>query len=109
MLSCMDSGILVFIIIVFFIAGKNTINSAKNRWILREQDDDFAGGSKTAERRLRHTVLALHRAAISNVMSLMSASLMFFQKKRAQRVGYLIIFAVVIDFHSDGIAVYFFF
>ena len=40
------------------------LNSAKKRWILRKHDEDFAGESKAVDRRLKNTVLALHREAI---------------------------------------------
>ena len=56
-------------------------NSAKKRWILRKHDEDFAGESKTVNKRLKHTVLTLHRATINSDMSLMCAKLMFFFKK----------------------------
>ena len=45
------------------------------------QTHDFAGESKTVDKRLKHTVLALHRATINSDMSLMCAKLMFFSKK----------------------------
>ena len=51
------------------------------RWILRKHDDDFAGESKTVDKRLKHTVLALHRATINSDMSLMCAKLTFSFKK----------------------------
>lgn len=60
---------------------RSRLNSAKKCWILRKHDDDFAGESKTVDKKLKHTVLALHRATINNDMSLMCAKLMFFFKK----------------------------
>ena len=56
-------------------------NLAKKRWILRKHDDDFAGESKTVDKRLKHTAFALHRATTNSDMSLIWARLMFFPKK----------------------------
>ena len=54
--------------------GEKTLDSPQTR-------RRFAGESKTVDKRLKHTVLALHRATINSDMSLMCAKLMFSFKK----------------------------
>lgn len=45
----------------------------KKRWILRKHDLAFAGESKQVAKRLKHTILTLHKAVIKSEISLIWA------------------------------------
>lgn len=58
-----------------------TIGRQRGASIGSKHVEDFAGALKTADRRMKHPVLALHRATTKSDMSLTCAKLMFFFKK----------------------------